>query len=198
MSSNDGRNLNPRQEELVKRLEEIRRQRTAGQQTTKQARPAQPTQTTRSKTTQRRNEQKQQRRSATTEGRQQPAARGQRNAPVGQSRPSRQSGTGRNAPARPTARPATRQTTDRPAARPTQRTTEQYQTTYDRRVAETKAAQQRQHAQTSRKRSVQADRPKKIQSKNFVDQLADGNNLAQAIILSEVLSKPIALRNRNR
>ena len=46
------------------------------------------------------------------------------------------------------------------------------------------------------KRTKKTKSPKS--SKTLIQQLSDGQSVADAIVLSEVLSKPIALRKRNR
>lgn len=166
MNSNDQRNLNPRQQELIKRLEEIRRQRLEQERKTDKTRPA----PARADSSQRRNEQAQQRRKRGTQ--QQPTR------PVNQ----QDAKTDRRVAAPRRTAPASSQ---RPVTQQTPRDTAYTQ-------AQRSQAKQRTKTAGSRKKDT-----KKINSKPLLEQLSNGNSLSQALILSEVLSKPIALRKIN-
>lgn len=52
--------------------------------------------------------------------------------------------------------------------------------------------------QLSNKRANAQYKSKKQNGSNLIEQLSDGNKLADAIILSEILSKPVALKKRYR
>lgn len=52
--------------------------------------------------------------------------------------------------------------------------------------------------QLSNKRANAQNKFKKQNGSNLIEQLSDGNKLADAIILSEILSKPVALKKRYR
>ncbi|SHE93469.1 hypothetical protein SAMN02745249_01465 [Atopostipes suicloacalis DSM 15692] len=144
MDSNNP-NLNPKQEKLVKRLEEIRRKR--NMQETQKATPdrTKEKRSLEQQDSQKRNRNKQQRPTRKTKQSSTPSA--QKRKQLTQSKK----------------REPSRKSTSYPG---------QYATT---------------------KQSTQS----KQQSKNrLIEKLSDGDQLADAIILSEILSKPVALRNR--
>lgn len=138
--------LTPKQEELKKRLEQIRSQRNAE---TAQKQNAQKQNTQRTRTTARRNE----------------------NAP-------------RNAPQQ----------------QQQKRTTVSAPAPLVRSDAEDEANQEDFYRERMRKarnkKQVVIQKPKRKKKNSLVKQLTDSDSLADAIILSEIVSKPIALRKR--
>lgn len=147
---------NQKQQELVKRLEEIRKQRGASAEATETR-----SETKRRQPTQKRNEETQQRRRRGSEQRRTTAE--QRRKPSS-------------------------------TTQPVEQTREPFDTSYK--------SMENPYQRPTRPRPVKKEMKRikdtKKSSETFIDQLSDGNKLAQAIVLSEVLSKPIALRKRNR
>ncbi len=77
-------------------------------------------------------------------------------------------------------------------ARPIEKTpektkkTDTYQRNFDK----------RQQSVRRSKKVIPVKKVKEKKEKRFLDQLSDGNKLSEAIVLSEILGKPVALRKR--
>lgn len=153
MSSNNPSDLNEKQKELVNRLERIRQDRLAKEQSSNNPSDfgTKPIQTTK-----RRNENKQQ--------------------PVTQSKRNQQQ-------SKPTSTAKEYMPVD-DYTRPV--TSEMSQTSFPTKTPNHRTSTVKSTTSHSQKNAA------------VTEQLSDGKKLADAIVLSEILSKPVALRNRNR
>lgn len=152
-------NLNPKQEELVKRLEEIRRRRNL--QGNKQ-------ESLESTVDKRSLEQQGERRNRNKNKQKRSSAKPKRNQPT-------RSSTKKNQQSKQTRQSEYKGQTSYPER------TNQYSS--KERIKQMSSSQQKQRNKNG---------------SSLIEQLSDGDKLADAIILSEILSKPVALRKRYR
>lgn len=168
MNSNNP-NLNRKQEELVKRLEEIRRKRNV-QDTDTQANDSLEGRSIEQQSEPRNRNQNKQKRTTT----------------------------------KPKRRSSTKSRRNEPQKRNKQTEyTEQIPRQTEGVSLESTSVGNRYSSQPSRnqlsnKRANAPNKSKKQNGSNLIEQLSDGNKLADAIILSEILSKPVALKKRYR
>lgn len=153
MNSNQSKNLTQKQQELVKRLENIRNNRDSTSEQLKK-----PEQTRDSATAQRRNENTRQNRPAPTNTREKVEQKRTRTA-----KPSEF--------ARPVVEPVVK-------AEP--------RIEYKPRIVQPRKRIQQPKVAAKKKKNAE----------HYINQLSDGKKLSQAIILSEILDKPVALRKR--
>lgn len=184
----NGPNLNPKQQELIERLERIRQRRNAAEQEPNASREGHSTE-----------------RSAPRRQQQAPS-RPRRN----EQAPSR---TERNVEARPierrTTQPRNRKTA--PSRRNEKNVSERGRYSPIKERVDTRKEQRKKFSsedyaalRTEIKAGTREERVRKMtlqnrkspQKNNLIKQLSDGNTLAGAIILSEILSKPVALRKK--
>lgn len=186
MASN-GPNLNPKQQELVERLERIRQRRAATGQGESPKREEQsverpvPTRSEQAPSHRRRNEQAPSR-----------TGRNQESRPM--ERKTTQSRNRRVVPNRRNEKPVSERGRRSPINENTRTLKEQRQRfsskDYAGLRAEIKASSRQEQMQKK------ATKRKKSSHNNLIKQLSDGDKLADAIILSEILSKPVALRKK--
>lgn len=197
MASN-GPNLNPKQQELVERLERIRQRRAATGQGESPKREEQsverpvPTRSEQAPSRRRRNEQAP---SPTRRNEQAPRRSGgnQDTRPV--ERKTIQPRTRSAAPNRRNEKPVGERGRRSPINENTRTLKEQRQRfsseDYAALRAEIKAGSRQEQV-----RKTAAKRKKAQRQNHLIKQLSDGNKLADAIILSEILSKSVALRKK--
>ena len=187
MASN-GPNLNPKQQELVERLERIRQRRAASEQGEIPNREGQsverptPTRSEQAPSRRRRNEQAPSR-----------TGRNQESRPM--ERKTTQSRNRRVVPNRRNEKPVSERGRRSPINENTRTRKEQHQKfsseDYAALRAEIKAGSRQEQV-----RKTAAKRKKAQRQNHLIKQLSDGDKLADAIILSEILSKPVALRKK--